>query len=71
MNQPNQRVALITGGARGIGLGIARSLAAEGWRVALGGRRPVEEVAEVIEFLCSERNTYTTGSVWSSKGATG
>lgn len=30
-----------------------------------------EEVAEVIEFLCSERNTYTTGSVWSVKGATG
>ena len=30
-----------------------------------------EEVAEVIEFLSSERNTYTTGSVWSVKGATG
>lgn len=29
-----------------------------------------EEVAEVVEFLCSERNTYTTGSVWSTKGAT-
>lgn len=30
-----------------------------------------EEVAEVAEFLCSERNTYTTGSVWSVKGASG
>jgi 3-oxoacyl-[acyl-carrier protein] reductase len=30
-----------------------------------------EEVAEVIEFLTSERNTYTTGSVWSVKGASG
>ena len=30
-----------------------------------------EEVAEVIEFLCSERNTYTTGSIWSVKGASG
>jgi len=30
-----------------------------------------EEVAEVIEFLSSERNTYTTGSVWSVKGSTG
>lgn len=30
-----------------------------------------EEVAEVVEFLCSERNTYTTGSVWSCKGQTG
>jgi NAD(P)-dependent dehydrogenase (short-subunit alcohol dehydrogenase family) len=30
-----------------------------------------EEVAEVVEFLTSERNTYTSGSVWSVKGATG
>ncbi len=30
-----------------------------------------EEVAEVVEFLTSERNTYTTGSVWSVKGSTG
>lgn len=30
-----------------------------------------EEVAEVVEFLTSERNTYTTGSVWSSKGGAG
>ncbi len=30
-----------------------------------------EEIAEVIEFLCSERNTYTTGSVWSVKGGSG
>ncbi|MGY8824183.1 MAG: SDR family NAD(P)-dependent oxidoreductase [Candidatus Latescibacterota bacterium] len=30
-----------------------------------------EEVAEVIEMLCSERNTYTTGSVWNVKGASG
>ncbi len=30
-----------------------------------------EEVAEVVEFLCSERNTYTSGSVWSCKGQTG
>lgn len=30
-----------------------------------------EEVAEVVEFLCSERNTYTTGAVWSVKGQSG
>jgi len=30
-----------------------------------------DEVAEVVEFLASERNTYTTGSVWSVKGASG
>ena len=37
----------------------------------VGRYSDAEEVAEVIEFLCSERNTYTTGSVWSVKGATG
>ena len=39
--------------------------------VAIGRYSDAEEVAEVIEFLVSERNTYTTGSVWSVKGATG
>ena len=37
----------------------------------LGRYSDAEEVAEVVEFLCSERNTYTTGSVWSVKGAAG
>ncbi len=37
----------------------------------LGRYSDPEEVAEVVEFLASERNTYTTGSVWSVKGATG
>jgi len=49
MSRTDSRVALITGGARGIGLGIARSLAAEGWRLALGGRRPAEDVAGVMK----------------------
>ena len=34
------RAPLVTGGTRGIGLGIARALAAEGWRLALCGVRP-------------------------------
>jgi len=37
----------------------------------IGRYSDAEEVAEVIEFLCSERNTYTTGSVWSVKGGKG
>ena len=39
--------------------------------VPIGRYSDAEEVAEVVEFLASERNTYTTGSVWSVKGATG
>ncbi len=39
--------------------------------VPIGRYSDAEEVAEVVEFLSSERNTYTTGSVWSVKGATG
>ncbi len=39
--------------------------------VPIGRYSDAEEVAEVVEFLTSERNTYTTGSVWSCKGATG
>jgi NAD(P)-dependent dehydrogenase (short-subunit alcohol dehydrogenase family) len=39
--------------------------------VPVGRYSDPEEVAEVVEFLASERNTYTTGSVWSVKGATG
>lgn len=37
----------------------------------IGRYSDAEEVAEVVEFLTSERNTYTTGSVWSCKGGTG
>ena len=47
------RVALITGGTRGIGLGIARALAAEGWSLALGGVRPAEQVKPVLDELPS------------------
>jgi len=47
-------VALITGGARGIGLGIAQCLAADGYALALNGVRAEEKAAETIERLRAE-----------------
>ena len=36
--------------------------------VAIGRYAQPEEMAEVIAFLCSERNTYAVGAVWDSSG---
>jgi 3-oxoacyl-[acyl-carrier protein] reductase len=45
------RAALITGGTRGIGLGIARALARDGWNLLLSGQRSAAEVAGVLHEL--------------------
>jgi NAD(P)-dependent dehydrogenase (short-subunit alcohol dehydrogenase family) len=46
-----KQVALITGGTRGIGLGIARALSFHGFDLALNGVRPSEQVREVLDEL--------------------
>ena len=46
-----RRVALITGGARGIGYGIARCLAAEGCDLAISGARPHSETEKSLQAL--------------------
>lgn len=46
-----KQTALITGGSRGIGFGIAMELAMEGINLAINGIRPEDEVSEVLEEL--------------------
>lgn len=45
------KVAFITGGTRGIGLGIAKSLAQKGFDLALNGMRDKDSVLPVLEEL--------------------
>ena len=56
MSTAAPKIALVTGGTRGIGLGVARALAREGWTLALCGLRSREEVADVVSELASLGN---------------
>jgi NAD(P)-dependent dehydrogenase (short-subunit alcohol dehydrogenase family) len=46
-----KRVALITGGSRGIGLGIVKHLAMLGFDLAINGVRPEESIEEIISSV--------------------
>lgn len=61
--------ALITGGSRGIGLGIARELAAHGYWLAINGIREENEVQKTLVELKkhTERVIYCRGNIADSK----
>jgi len=60
-----KRIALITGGSRGIGLGVARELARAQFDLAINGVREEAQVGPVLEELRSvgSRVVYVRGSV--------
>ena len=59
MTTASIRTALVTGGTRGIGLGIARALAAEGWNLAICGTRAERDVSDVVAGLRGGGRTVT------------
>ncbi len=64
MASPTNKTAFVTGGSRGIGFGIARALAADGWRLAINGMRPESDVrAAIHELRQSVPTSYCQGDV--------
>ena len=51
MTTTNNKTGFVTGGSRGIGLGIAQALAADGWRLAINGMRAESDVQETLATL--------------------
>jgi 3-oxoacyl-[acyl-carrier protein] reductase len=46
-----KKTALVTGGSRGIGLGIAQQLAGAGFNIGINGIRPYDSVGEALDEL--------------------
>ena len=47
----SKKVALITGGGRGIGFGICEKLAADGFNLVLSGRSEASKVSDAVAKL--------------------
>lgn len=65
-----KKTALVTGGTRGIGLGIAQALAKEGWNLILNGMRPEDQVTSVLDELRALdcQVAYAQGDIGSAEG---
>lgn len=51
VSMTGKRVALVTGGARGIGLGIAQALARDGMNIVVNGRKKENEITAALDKL--------------------
>jgi NAD(P)-dependent dehydrogenase (short-subunit alcohol dehydrogenase family) len=62
-------VALVTGGSRGIGLGIAQALGRDGFDIAFNGRRDASEVVESLQAIeaTGANAHYLQGDIGSSE----
>lgn len=65
-----KKIALITGGSRGIGFGIAEKLAAEKWDLVINGVRDESAVAEPLAQLRASgvRVGYARGDIATAEG---
>jgi len=66
----NHKTALVTGGSRGIGFGIASCLAKEGWSLVINGMRAEEDVQQPLEELRTYGVgvNYARGDIGSAEG---
>lgn len=64
------KTALVTGGSRGIGFGIATALAKEGWNLVINGMRPEDGVQEPLQALreLGVSVSYARGDIGSADG---
>jgi NAD(P)-dependent dehydrogenase (short-subunit alcohol dehydrogenase family) len=64
-----RKIALVTGGSRGIGLGIAQELARSGFDIAINGRREIADVADAIHSIetLGAQVVYCRGDVTSAQ----
>ena len=64
------KTAIVTGGSRGIGFGIASKLADEGWNIVINGMRPEEGVSDAMDALKAKgvEVAYARGDVGSTEG---
>ncbi len=65
-----RKTALVTGGSRGIGFGIASCLAREGWNLVINGMRMEDDVQQPLEELRSHgvEVHYARGDIGSAEG---